>query len=297
MQGGAARDEDDPVYGAQLGRGQVQTAQMRRGLREMDAAAHGVLHGLRLLENLLEHEMRELTALDFFCPKLDLMNLWADFRGIYGGNLEVFFHQSHDFEIVEVHDPPRVNDDRACIAGKEILAAADTDQQGAAAPRPDKSSWMFRVNDCDAVSSYHILERAPHGMSQEISITDTPRIPVFEVVLADQMRQDLGVGLRQKTVPPGKKFLLELLVILDHAVVDERDGSGLVEVRVRILVARRAVGGPTGVPDPGGALGRLLTHQDRKFVDPAHLLSHLKPPPVVDDADARGVVSSIFQSP
>lgn len=43
---------------------------------------------------------------------------------------------------------------------------------------------------------------------------------------------------------------LEAVVVLDHAVVHDRDMPRLVEVRVRIDIARRTMGRPASVPDP-----------------------------------------------
>jgi hypothetical protein len=34
------------------------------------------------------------------------------------------------------------------------------------------------------------------------------------------MGQDLGVGVRGESAPPGREFVLDLLVVLDDAVVD-----------------------------------------------------------------------------
>ena len=109
------------------------------------------------------------------------------------------------------------------------------------------------------------------------------------------MGEDLGVGLGNELVALGQQPLLELLVVFDHAVVDERDLARLIEMRVRVLVGRRAVGRPSGVTDAGGALGGLLREKSRQIVDAASLLAKLEPA-VVQDAKARGIVAAVFQT-
>src|SRR5919198_1266050 len=56
--------------------------------------------------------------------------------------------------------------------------------------------------------------------------------------------------------------LTQLAVVRDNAVVDERQATGTVEVRVRVLLRHAAVRGPARVPDPDTARrqhGRRVT--------------------------------------
>ena len=59
----------------QLVVGQVQAAELRRPLLVEQTAAHRVLDRLRLLEDLLEHEVREAAALDLLEIPVDLADL------------------------------------------------------------------------------------------------------------------------------------------------------------------------------------------------------------------------------
>ncbi|GAA3311999.1 hypothetical protein GCM10020219_020890 [Nonomuraea dietziae] len=63
------------------------------------------------------------------------------------------------------------------------------------------------------------------------------------------MREHLGVGLGDELHALGDELGAQLVGVLDDAVV--HDGDALVgrQVRVGVLVARHAVGGPAGVPD------------------------------------------------
>ena len=55
---GAGGADDDALDGAQFGRRHVQTAEAGGGPFKINPSAQGVFHRARLLENLLEHEMR-----------------------------------------------------------------------------------------------------------------------------------------------------------------------------------------------------------------------------------------------
>ena len=59
--------------------------------------------------------------------------------------------------------------------------------------------------------------------------------------------------------PRGHDLVAESRVVLDDAVVDQRQAAGAVDVRVGVALGRAAVRGPAGVADPGGrAAGRVV---------------------------------------
>jgi hypothetical protein len=90
--------------------------------------------------------------------------------------------------------------------------------------------------------------------------------------------------------------LLEPVVILDDSVVNDGDAPGLVEVRVRILVGRRAMRGPAGVPQAQSAMERAAFQQARKaIVDLALLLVQLEGA-AMQNGDASAVVASVLEA-
>jgi hypothetical protein len=69
---------------------------------------------------------------------------------------------------------------------------------------------------------------------------------------------DLGVGLAGEGEAVALELGAEGGVVLDDAVVDDRDrGAAAAEVGMGVAVGRRPVGGPPGVADAAGAAGRL----------------------------------------
>ena len=87
-------------------------------------------------------------------------------------------------------------------------------------------------------------------------------------MLADQMGEDFGVGLRAKLVSRLSKPFLDPVEVFNHTVVNDGDPAGPVEVRMGVLVRRRAVCSPAGVADAkltGCRLG--LEGSAKAFVD------------------------------
>ena len=72
-------------------------------------------------------------------------------------------------------------------------------------------------------------------------------------LLLDEVRDDLGVRVGGEAMPAVQELLLERLVVLDDAVMDDDDGAGAIEVRVRVGDGHAAVGGPARVTDPDAA--------------------------------------------
>src|SRR5262249_24380477 len=89
------------------------------------------------------------------------------------------------------------------------------------------------------------------------------RLPEVAVqVGGDEVRDDLGVGVRGEAPALGLEPLLQGEEVLDDAVVDKSDTVPGVDDRVGVALRRRTVGGPAGMAEPvappDGVLGELL---------------------------------------
>ena len=109
------------------------------------------------------------------------------------------------------------------------------------------------------------------------------------------MGNDFGVGVRAEGVAARRDIVAQLLVVLDDAVVHDRD-AGVADVRVRVALRRLAVRGPAGVGDAekagqGFARQRALQALDlADRTDPVHMAV------TVEHRDARRVVAAVFQA-
>ncbi len=83
--------------------------------------------------------------------------------------------------------------DRERVAGKEVLALADTDNQRTAQPRADDLAGAFRADHTQSVRSFQSRQGALNGGEQVAIATEAK-------LMRDEMSNDLGVGLALKRV-------------------------------------------------------------------------------------------------
>ena len=65
-------------------------------------------------------------------------------------------------------------------------------------------------------------------------------------MLADQMSEHLGVRAGMKLMSGLDEALLELIVVLDHAVVDDGNLARLIEMRMGVFIAGADRAWPSG---------------------------------------------------
>lgn len=82
-----------------------------------------------------------------------------------------------------------------------------------------------------------------------------------------QLHEHFGVGLRLEGATVLNKRILKHLIVLDSAVVHNRDFAVLAEVRMRVAVGRFAVGSPTGMGDTRTTRDILVAAERLEIVD------------------------------
>ena len=177
----------------------------------------------------------------------------------------------------------RVLEDGRDIARDDGLALADADDERRVLACRDDRLRVVEMHDRERVRALEVLDRSGDGCGQ-----------VAGEVALDEMRDGLGVGLGAQDVPVGREVLSQLDVVLDDAVVHDRDLAGAVDVRVGVLLARLAVRRPARVADAhatGDRRGVERLLEVDQFADAARdgQLSG------VDDGDARRVVAAVLE--
>ena len=117
---------------------------------------------------------------------------------------------------------------------------------------PIKHAGHIRMNDGDAIGADHLAQRFPHGL-------DKRGLRFFLAAVegrADQVGENLGVGLGLENMA----FLFELgperEVVFDDAVVHKHEAPAVVEMRMSVLVGDAAMGGPARMTDAKLAVRR-----------------------------------------
>ena len=130
-------DDDEPLDLAHLLERQVQAAEVGEALLGVEAAAHRVPHRVRLLEDLLQHEVVVAALLDLGEVPVDFVNRLVDAFVRDRRGVEAVGRQHRHLAVVEVHHLARVLDDRRHVGGQEVLAVGDAHDQRAAVARAD----------------------------------------------------------------------------------------------------------------------------------------------------------------
>src|SRR5262249_2571046 len=109
----------------------------------------------------------------------------------------------------------------------------------------------------------------------------------------DEVSDDLGVGVGSEFDALLGELALEVQVVLDDAVVHERDAAR--DVRVRVRLGRTAVRRPARVPDAERALERLVLQRRDEVAELAHAPQDAQVLAVVNGETGR-VVTPVFET-
>ncbi len=145
------------------------------------------------------------------------------------------------------------------------LTTAHPQHQRRAGARAHHTLRLGGVQHRNRVGAVQPRQRRAHG-GQQVALVE--RI--------DQMHDHLGVGLAGKGVALGLQLGAQFFVVFDDAVVHQRDpgwalrggiqrAGAVAEVRVRVVLGRRAVGGPARVGDAGASAQAIGLHLGAQF--------------------------------
>jgi hypothetical protein len=206
---------------------------------EIDAADERIGDRARLLVDLLEHEVLEAALLGLDRRPRDDLRL-ADARLAFevGDHHSVTSHRD-ELALLDEDHLAGLGQDRGDIAGDEVLAFAEADDQRRRVLRCDERPGLEIAHHDERVAAAHLRQRTPHRDRQVLG-TGLQRA-------LDEVGEDLGIGLRGELRATGCELGAQREVVLDDAVVDHRDRADL--VRMAVLVGGSAMRGPPGVAD------------------------------------------------
>lgn len=239
---GAAAEDLDPAHPARLAGVQVEAAQVHGGEPVVDPAAQDAVHGVGLLGDLLVHV--RVVAAHVVRLGLPLHGGRRGRRGraLRGVRTEVVGLQGGHLAVVQRDDLAGVGDQGGDVGGDEHLLLADAEDDRGAVARDHDAVVEVGVQHGDAVGALDVAQRLADLLLQRLGLG-----------AGDQVDQHLGVGLGEEDDAVGGELGAQLGGVVDDPVVDDGDLVLRVQVRVGVLVARRAVGGPAGVGDARGA--------------------------------------------
>ena len=145
---------------------------------------------------------------------------------------------------------------------------------------------MFAVEDGDGVGADDLMQGHLYGFEQ-VEV-------VAEHDMLDELHQHLGVGDALEGNAARHEVLLDGGVVLDDAVMDERQASGGGVMGMGVGAVGFAVGSPTGVGDASAAADVLVLAERFEVGHLAFGLIYVEVAAVSNHGHAGTVVASIF---
>ena len=283
---GAAGDDRQP---ADLREVEIDLRQRDRIVRTAQIGAKRLRHHGGLLVNLLLHEVAIIALLHRRRRRARGADFAGDGIALRIEHLGTVAAHHDPVAFFEIGDPLRQRRKRERIRTQihlRLLALGPiAEHQRRAEPRADQHVGMRAERDRQCKGAAQPRQDVAHRFDRVGAALDLGR---------DQVRDHFAVGLAFEDAARSRHFAAQFLVILDDAVVHDRDLAGCVRVRVRR--GRRAVGGPAGVRDPDIAGRRVLfEHRDQIGQPPFGAAAHQRA--IVQRADARTVITAIFHAP
>ena len=251
--------------------------------REIEVVRERVGNHLRLLVNLLQHEVAMVALVDGEARGDRMHDRALDALSLVVENLHRAARDDRPVAVFEIGDRLGEGRERDRVGAQEHLALAMADRERAAAARGDQKIVLAGEEHGQRERAFQPLQRLGHRLD---------RLQAAVERHGDQMRDHLGVGLAGELSPGRGDLALQRLEILDDAVVD--DGDALGRVRMRVRFRRRAMRRPARVADAGVA-GERLGHEPRLEVDELSLGAAAGEAPVLERRDAGGIVAAIFK--
>jgi hypothetical protein len=156
--------------------------------------------------------------------------------------------QLHQLIFFQRNDFPGVGQKGRDVAGQQVFAGSNADHERRRLSYGYDRLRLSVRNDHQRVSAAESLHRNPNGFQE--------RATLF-VLNSNDVSRDFGVGLAEKGVALSDQFFPKFKVILDDAVVQDRNRPVLVKVRMGVFIGGTAVGGPTGVTNGATTLHRM----------------------------------------
>ena len=241
----------------------------------------------RLLVDLLQHVVFEVAEIGVFDGARDTLHLALHRLAGRVIDRQPDGRADHEIAFLEIDEAVRHLSQGQRVGSEKVLADAHADHQGASGAGGDDLVRMLRVDGRQRVGTLEPTHRIAHRGEQVI--------PLVEGVV-QEVNDDLRVRRRYELIAAGGEFLAQSRVILDDAVVDNRNAlTG--NVRVGIGCRRHAVRRPPRVRDADAAEDRVERLRLLEGGDLALTLVKLERLLVVDKCHSGGVVTPIFKAP
>ena len=248
-----------------------------------DALAHRIAHRLRLLVNLLEHEV--LIAALFRCLGVPchFEHLLRHRCAKMVCHLDRILADNGYFPIRQNIGAARFGYNGRNIRSDEVLALTESDDERVVLLRADEQIGMSAAHKYKRIRAFDALEHRTH-CSDEV-----PRIDLLE-----EMHDDLCIRLGLEDVPLGNQLFLQRKIVLDDAVVHDGKVAMAVRMRMRVHIRRTPVCRPARMTDAEAAHGHISLDLVAQCGKSADTLLHADVLSIIDGDTCR-VIAAILE--
>ena len=220
----------------------------------------------------------------------DLLHLTRNRHVVEREHVDAFRQHAGDVSVLEIDDLARMGHDGRDVAGDDRRALADADDQRGPLAGDDHLPWMPSGNHGDSVGALHLLEGL-RDRGEEIA----------PVKCGDEMRQDLGVRLRDEHAPARLELRPQRGVVLDDAIVHQGQVPAIGDMGVCVDLGRQTMRRPARMRN-AQRIGRTLALGQRRVQQPVQFGDFPRPlehPDVLlgRQGDSGRIVASIFEAP
>ena len=206
----AGRDRD----AVEFGEIERQVERLRRAAGEVEIVGERVADHLRLLMDLLLHEMPVVALVDHEGGAERLLALALDLAAVHVEDGDLVAAHDRPVAVLEIGDRIGEGRQRNGVRAQEHLAFAMADGERRAVAGADDQILVAGEHDGEREGALQPLQRIVGGLDGLCATREFAR---------DEMGDHLGVGLRGEFVAVALQLLAQLGEILDDAVVDDGD--------------------------------------------------------------------------
>ncbi len=267
-----------------VGEVEGQRRQHHRPGGRIQHGAQRVAHHRRLLVDLLQHVVAEIALADQRPGLGDRLDRPFDRLVLGVVDLDAAAGDHRPVALVEIADPVGPGPDRQGVGADIHLAVAEADGQRRAAAGDHQQILLAIEQEGQREGALQPLQRRGAGLARRQLLVE---------IVADQMSDDLGIGLGGEDMAEALELAPQLAEVLDDAVVHDRDPVG--RMRMGVGLARPAMRRPAGVADADGAVDRVLAQAPLQIgqlaLGPAAL-----DPAADQGGDAGRIIAAILQA-
>ena len=283
VRGGAAGDQLHPVHPPERVGQPVHLGGVD-GSGGRDPPGERLAQGRGLLVDLLEHEVVVAALLGGLRRPVDQRLCPHEPVAVEIGHLHARGPHIGHVALLQEDHAVRVREDRCHVARDEALLAVEAHDERHVQAGPDETADLAPVHDHERVGALDAPERRADRVRE-----------ITPVGVLDEVGDGLRVGLRGEPVAARLQVVPELAEVLDDPVVDDGDVTAAILVGMGVEVVRPAMGGPAGVGEADGRVGRPVGDRRLEVDELAGFLLHEHPAVLADERDPRRVVAAVLE--